>query len=74
MEQEVETKATSSSPLMSVEEAAQYIGCGRSHMYAMLRTNAIPSLKIARLRKVRRVDLDRFIEEQARKARKENAP
>ena len=72
MEQKV-TEQPVTSPVMSVEDAAAYIGVGRSHMYEMLRgpDPVISSFKLAgtRLRKILRADLDRFIDEQASRAK-----
>jgi excisionase family DNA binding protein len=41
----------------------QLLGLGRTYTYQLLATGAIPSVRIGRLRKVRRVDLEKFIEE-----------
>jgi excisionase family DNA binding protein len=54
--------------LFSPDEAAAYLGVGRSQMYAMIRSGAIATFKIGRLRKVRRADLDAYIDEQLRAA------
>jgi excisionase family DNA binding protein len=48
--------------LMSPEEVRQHLGLGRSYTYHLLATGAIPNVRIGRLRKVRRSDLDAFIE------------
>jgi excisionase family DNA binding protein len=47
--------------LLSVEELAQELGVGRTTAYALLWSGTIPSMKLGRLRRVRREDLDRFI-------------
>jgi excisionase family DNA binding protein len=47
---------------MSTEELAHFLGLSRSYTHGLLRKNAIPSLKIGRLRKVRRSDVDAFLE------------
>jgi excisionase family DNA binding protein len=49
--------------LMSPAEVRQHLGLGRTYTYQLLATGAIPSVRIGRLRKVRRADVDRFIEE-----------
>ncbi len=54
---------------MGVEDAARYIGVGRTFMYEMLRDQAIPSFTIGRLRKIRRADLDEFLEKRAARAK-----
>lgn len=48
--------------LMNPEEVRQYLGLGRTYTYRLLATGAIPSVRIGRLRKVRRADLEEFIE------------
>ena len=48
--------------LMSPEELAKFLGIGRTRTYELLSVGAIPSVRIGRLRKVRRTDVDKFIE------------
>jgi len=43
------------------EEAAAYLGIGRTRMYALIRED-IPSVKVGRTRHVRRADLDGYME------------
>ena len=43
------------------EEAAMYLGIGRTKMYTLIR-DEIPPAKVGRTRRVRRTDLDRFME------------
>lgn len=50
------------SRLLTVEQAAEYLGCGRSTVYVMLDTGQLPSLKIGKLRRISRTDLDDWIE------------
>jgi excisionase family DNA binding protein len=54
--------------LLSAEELAQELGVGRTTAYALLWSGQIPSMKIGRLRKIRREDVEAFIE-----ARMENS-
>ncbi len=52
--------------VLTVPEAARYLGIGRSTAFEIIvRDKRIPSMKIGRLRKVRREDLDHFIDERA---------
>jgi len=44
------------------EEAATYLGIGRTRIYALLTTEEIPSVKVGRTRHVRRADLDGYME------------
>jgi excisionase family DNA binding protein len=48
--------------LMNPAEVRQLLGLGRTYTYQLLATGVIPSIRIGRLRKVRRSDLDAFIE------------
>lgn len=56
--------------LLTPEQLAEVLGCGRSYAYTLIAgpTPAIPSLKIGRLRRIRREDVDRFIAERMRDA------
>jgi excisionase family DNA binding protein len=47
---------------MSTEDLAKCLGPGRTRTYELLSTGAIPSVRIGRLRKVRRTDVGKFIE------------
>lgn len=51
--------------LLSPEEMAEMLGCGRTYAYQLLSRGEIPSFKLGKLRKVRRRDVERFIEERA---------
>jgi excisionase family DNA binding protein len=48
--------------MLSPEELAIYLGCGRTYAYGLVADGSIPSVKLGRLRRVRRVDADAFIE------------
>jgi excisionase family DNA binding protein len=48
--------------LMSPEELGKLLGLGRTRTYELLSAGIIPSVRIARLRKVRRTDVDKFIQ------------
>jgi excisionase family DNA binding protein len=48
--------------LLSPREAAKALGMGRSRLYELLRAGDIKSLKVGRLRKIARADLDAFVE------------
>ena len=47
---------------MSPEELAQFLGLGRTYTYRLLSEGKIPCARIGRLRKVRRIDAERFVE------------
>ena len=53
----------SASPeLMSPEQLADYLGIGRTFAYQLLAQKRIPSFTIGKLRRVRKADVDRYIE------------
>lgn len=51
--------------LLSVEEAAEVLGVGRTAMYALLRTGAVRSVTLGRSRRVRPEDLEAYVEQLA---------
>ncbi len=56
--------ATSSLPLvLTVEEAAQRLGVGRTVMYALVSSGAVESVRIGRLRRVPADALVTFVDE-----------
>jgi excisionase family DNA binding protein len=56
------TKTRETEYLMSPDEVRQFLGLGRTYTYRLLATGAIPSVRIGRLRKVRRTDVEKFID------------
>ena len=48
--------------LLSADELACELGVGRTTAYSLLWSGVIPSMKVGRLRKVRREDLEAYIE------------
>jgi excisionase family DNA binding protein len=57
-----ETKRPEYSEVLTPEELAQYLKCGRTYAYQLLANEAIPSFKLGRLRRIRRQDAERFLE------------
>ena len=47
--------------LLSAEDLARELGVGRTTAYSLLWSMTIPSMKMGRLRKVRREDLEAYI-------------
>ena len=47
--------------LMNPEELAEFLGLGRTYTYRLLASGEIPCVRIGRLRKVRRTDVEQFI-------------
>lgn len=52
--------------VMSPEDLADYLGLGRTYTYQLLMSGAIPSFKIGRLRRIRRIDVDAYLDERVR--------
>ena len=48
--------------LLTIEQAAAELGIGRTTMYALIRDGLIESVRIGRLRRVRRSDLASYVE------------
>ena len=48
--------------IMTPEQLAEYLGLGRTYTYRLLSSGEIPSFKIGRLRRIRRVDVERWLE------------
>ena len=55
--------------LLSAEELARELGVGRTTAYSLLWSGAIPSMKLGRLRKVRREDVEAYLAECMESAR-----
>ena len=47
--------------LLSADELARELGVGRTTAYSLLWSGTIPGMKVGRLRKVRREDLEAYI-------------
>ena len=48
--------------VMSPEELAEYLGCGRTYAYSLLKEGQIRSFKLGRLRRILRKDVERYLE------------
>ena len=59
--------------LLTVMEAAQRLGIGRSLMYELLASGSIPSIRVGRLRRVPCQALTEFIDERRGGGRQTNA-
>jgi excisionase family DNA binding protein len=57
----VVTRTPPTKLLLTVNEAAQTLSLGRSAMYALLLSGAVPSIKIGRVRRVPLYGLEAFI-------------
>ena len=54
------TTLPTSRVLLTVEEAAELLGIGRTMAFALVRTGELESVQIGRLRRIRRAALDDF--------------
>jgi excisionase family DNA binding protein len=57
--------------LLTPEELAVVLGCGRTLAYQLIAERAIPSFTIGRLRRVRRSDVESFVERRIQAAEHE---
>jgi excisionase family DNA binding protein len=64
-----ETQLIHSTRLDRLEDLARELGVGRTTAYTLLWSRAIPSMKLGRLRKVRREDLEAYLAERMKSAR-----
>ena len=58
---EQETDGRVMKEVLSPEELAEFLGCGRTYAYQLLADSSIPSFKLGRLRRIRRADVEDFI-------------
>ena len=56
----------------SPADAITYSGIGRTRLYGLLTSGAIPSAKVGRTRHIRKRDLDQFLEAQMSSPREQN--
>ncbi len=56
-------QGSGSEKLLSPEQLAQYLGIKRTFTYQLLAEKRIPSFTIGKLRRVRKADVDRYVEE-----------
>ena len=47
--------------LLTVEEAADCLCVGRTYMFDLIASGVVPSVRIGKLRRVRREDLERYV-------------
>ncbi|MFF8834323.1 helix-turn-helix domain-containing protein [Streptomyces sp. NPDC015130] len=58
------TTAANPSPtraLFTVKGAAEYLSLGRSTVYELMAANKLPYVKVGRIRRLRRTELDAFV-------------
>jgi excisionase family DNA binding protein len=59
----VQSEKQSEQALLTPEELADHLKCGRTFAYQILARGEIPSLKLGKLRRIRREDVESFIQE-----------
>jgi excisionase family DNA binding protein len=47
--------------LLTVEEAAERLGVGRTYMFQLISRGLVPSVRVGRLRRVRPEDLEAYV-------------
>ena len=60
--------------LLSIPEVCQELGMGKSWVYRRIRSGEIPSVKLGHNIKVRREDLERYLEAQRHRPRGKGSP
>lgn len=55
--------AHSDSGLRSIEEAQEFLGCGRSRVYELIKSGKLDSVKFGHFTRVTQRSLDRFVAE-----------
>jgi excisionase family DNA binding protein len=55
--------------LLTPEQAFEMIAIGRSHGFKLIASGELPSIKIGRLRRIPRADLQRWVEKQTAKGK-----
>ncbi len=59
---EAQEATTGTEGLFSLKDLADYLSCSRTYAANLIADGSIPSLKIGTLRRVRKSDVDTFIE------------
>jgi excisionase family DNA binding protein len=57
-----ETRSRALEALLTPEELADYLKCSRTYAYQLLRLGEIPSLKLGKLRRIRRADAELYVQ------------
>ncbi len=60
-----ETKGPERGEVLSPDELAAYLRIGRTYTYRLLSEGKIRSFKISKLRRIRRADLEQYVNKQA---------
>ena len=60
--QQVEVESVEQREWMSPEQVATYLGIGRTNVYALIKSGALPSYRLGKHRRVRRADVEAYME------------
>ncbi|MDA0658960.1 MAG: helix-turn-helix domain-containing protein, partial [Planctomycetota bacterium] len=57
--------------LLSISEAASYLGCGQANVYGLIRSGELPYVRVGRRKgyRIDREDIDRFISDRKQQVR-----
>ena len=61
------TKVGTNNSLLSPNQLAAYLACSRAHATKLISDGTIPSFKLGTLRRVRKSDVDAYVEKQLSK-------
>ncbi len=59
----MKTESRTEEAFLTPEELAEYLKCGRTFAYRLLATGEISSIKLGKLRRVRRSDAEVYVEQ-----------
>jgi excisionase family DNA binding protein len=62
------TKAGTNNSLLSPKQLAAYLACSRAHATKLISDGTIPSFKLGTLRRIRKSDVDAYVERQLSKS------
>jgi excisionase family DNA binding protein len=60
-------KTKADNRLLSLKELAEYLSCSRTYAANLIADGTLPSLKLSSLRRVRKADVDAYVEKQLSK-------
>ncbi len=61
------TKVRCNGGLLSLNDLADYLSCSRTYAASLISSGTIPSFKLGSLRRVRKSDVDAYVEKQLSK-------
>lgn len=55
-------KFAGANPLLTMEDASEYLAISKAHLYTLVRTRKIPFVKVGRLNRFRTKEIDAWLE------------